>query len=231
MVPEHLEDADRLVEPLQPQPPALVEAEALAEGEVVHADDDEDGLGLGPWHRRAASWTAAPKRSSPSATGSPAAIPTRTRQGPASPPVSGSASRRWICDRRSRSRPATERTRPSTRRRCASTSEPPFACSASRTTWSWFRSSAMARASPSRCVSLVESSMSVKRIVLKAVSTYGSPGRWLAMPPMNRNKASGSTSITWYGIMPCDAPWTASTASRDRTCARQKACWRSWSNQ
>ena len=45
----------------------------------------------------------------------------------------------------------------------------------------------MARASPSCWVRLVEPSMSVKRMVRNAVSTYGSPGGCSTMPPMKRS--------------------------------------------
>ena len=77
------------------------------------------------------------------------------------------------------------------------TSEPPLLATASRTIASCVRSTAIARASPSCWVRLVEPSMSVNRIVRKAVSTYGSPGGCSTIPPMNRSTIARSTSMIW----------------------------------
>ena len=103
--------------------------------------------------------------------------------------------------------------------------------SARRTMSSWTRSISMARASPSCWVRLVESTMSVKRTVRNAVSTYGSPGGCSTMPPMKRSTIGSSTSMIWYGTNPCEARCTASSASASGASARQNAVWRSSSNQ
>ncbi len=111
------------------------------------------------------------------------------------------------------------------------TSSPRTAASSARTMRSCVRSSSIAFASPSRCVTSVEPTMSVNRIVRNADSTYASPGGCAGIDPRKLFTRWPSTSMIFDAISPCASRCTASAASRLGASTRQKTEWSCGSNQ
>ncbi len=124
-----------------------------------------------------------PKRSFSSATGSPAFNPMRTLSGVSPCP----AMARWTATAHSIAREAEGKEAMMPSPVCL-VSLPPWALRASRTMLSWVRRSSWALASPRRSVSVVEPSMSVKKMVWTS-SLASDMGTAAASSPSDRNSS------------------------------------------